>query len=258
MIARKTLESKATRLLCFLLSSLPGDGKSRIVVCLALSPSSRSQLSHRIPLRLSLSANRIMAQLRLSNRLQTSRSRPSNHCSPPPPTAVAPASRDAAVEIASSAQVSQQDCSPSSSAHGRRHDLRGGAARGTRSGNQETLSGFEWEALDLARSKSSPVGASSTPTGPVRSSAGVVSALASVSNQPDPKPRLTLKMSRNRPRAPRDNGVAATEETELWTKIVGDLKRAQEKNDRQKVLAEQIRALNEKVGMQSRKFWSNA
>lgn len=63
-----------------------------------------------------------------------------------------------------------------------------------------------------------------------------------------PKRVVTLNMSRNRPRAPRDNGVAATEETELWTKIVGDLRLAQEKNDQQKVLAEQIRVLNEKIG----------
>ncbi|KAE8412550.1 SGF29 tudor-like domain-containing protein [Aspergillus pseudocaelatus] len=58
-------------------------------------------------------------------------------------------------------------------------------------------------------------------------------------------------MSRNRPRGPplpRDNGLAANEETDMWNKILQDLRKAKEKNDKQKSLAEQISALNEKVG----------
>ena len=60
-------------------------------------------------------------------------------------------------------------------------------------------------------------------------------------------------MSRNRPRGPpipRDNGLAANEETDMWNKIVEDLRRAKEKNDQQKTLTEQINALNEKIGQE--------
>lgn len=199
-----------------------------------------------------------MVQQRLSNRHQAQNIPPSSSAgcdtaiSPPPASATAPAARDAAVEITAPAQVSQQVSSPTRTPSGRRHDLRGGAARGTRSGHQETFSAYEWEALELARSKGSPVGAASPATVPVGSSAGTASASTPKQTEP-PKHLVTLKMSRNRPRAPRDNGVAATEETELWTKIVGDLKMAQEKNDRQKDLAEQIRSLNERVGKEGRK-----
>jgi SAGA-associated factor 29 len=62
---------------------------------------------------------------------------------------------------------------------------------------------------------------------------------------------LAIKMSRNRPRGPpvpRDNGLAANEETDMWNKILQDLRKAKEKNDKQKSLAEQISALNEKIG----------
>ncbi|KAB8237399.1 SAGA-associated factor 29 family protein [Aspergillus alliaceus] len=58
-------------------------------------------------------------------------------------------------------------------------------------------------------------------------------------------------MSRNRPRGPpvpRDNGLAANEETDMWNKILQDLRKAKEKNDKQKSLAEQISTLNEKIG----------
>ena len=58
-------------------------------------------------------------------------------------------------------------------------------------------------------------------------------------------------MSRNRPRGPpvpRDNGLAANEETDMWNKIVQDLRRAKEKNDQQKILTDQISSLNEKIG----------
>jgi hypothetical protein len=57
-------------------------------------------------------------------------------------------------------------------------------------------------------------------------------------------------MSRNRPRGPptsRDNGLAANEETDMWNKIILDLRKAKEKNDKQKALSEQIAALNEKI-----------
>ncbi|KAH8698503.1 SGF29 tudor-like domain-containing protein [Talaromyces proteolyticus] len=58
-------------------------------------------------------------------------------------------------------------------------------------------------------------------------------------------------MSRNRPRGPptnRDNGIAMNEETDMWNKIIQDVRRVKEKNDKQKSLAEQISALNEKIG----------
>ncbi|OJJ49942.1 hypothetical protein ASPZODRAFT_128525 [Penicilliopsis zonata CBS 506.65] len=57
-------------------------------------------------------------------------------------------------------------------------------------------------------------------------------------------------MSRNRPRGPpvpRDNGLAANEETDMWNKILQDLRKAKEKNDKQRALSEQIMALNEKI-----------
>ncbi|KAE8153841.1 SGF29 tudor-like domain-containing protein [Aspergillus avenaceus] len=63
-------------------------------------------------------------------------------------------------------------------------------------------------------------------------------------------------MSRNRPRGPpmpRDNGLAANEETDMWNKILQDLRKAKEKNDKQKSLAEQIAALNEKIGKEGGK-----
>ncbi|KAL4879395.1 SGF29 tudor-like domain-containing protein [Aspergillus karnatakaensis] len=67
---------------------------------------------------------------------------------------------------------------------------------------------------------------------------------------PPPKP-LSKKMSRNRPRGPpmpRDNGLAANEETDMWNKILQDLRKAKEKNDKQQALADQIATLNEKIG----------
>jgi hypothetical protein len=47
---------------------------------------------------------------------------------------------------------------------------------------------------------------------------------------------------------PRDNGLAANEETDMWNKILQDLRKAKEKNDKQKVVAEEIAALNEQIG----------
>jgi len=56
-------------------------------------------------------------------------------------------------------------------------------------------------------------------------------------------------MSRNRPRgaSSRDNGLAANEEVDMWNRILLDLGKAKEKNDKQKVLGQQILALNEKI-----------
>jgi SAGA-associated factor 29 len=57
-------------------------------------------------------------------------------------------------------------------------------------------------------------------------------------------------MSRNRPRGPpasRDNGLAANEETDMWNRILQDLRKAKEKNDKQKLLSQQISELNEKI-----------
>ncbi|PLN77570.1 hypothetical protein BDW42DRAFT_176693 [Aspergillus taichungensis] len=63
-------------------------------------------------------------------------------------------------------------------------------------------------------------------------------------------------MSRNRPRGPpvpRDNGLAVNEETDMWNRILQDLRKAKEKNDKQKALSEQITALNEKIGKEGSK-----
>ncbi|KAM5489725.1 hypothetical protein MaudMau93_003091 [Microsporum audouinii] len=56
-------------------------------------------------------------------------------------------------------------------------------------------------------------------------------------------------MSRNRPRGPatRENGLAADEEVEMWNKICQDIRKAAEKNDRQRAIGLQIAALNEKI-----------
>lgn len=125
--------------------------------------------------------------------------------------------------------------SPDRSPGGRPHNQRQGAARGTRSGaSQRVVSAFEWEALKLERQPKPPV--------PVFFPAG---------NGEKSKRSSADAMSRNRPRGPpllRDNGQAANEETDMWNKILQDLRKAQEKNDKQKSLAEQISALNEKIG----------
>ncbi|EYE92362.1 SAGA-associated factor 29 family protein [Aspergillus ruber CBS 135680] len=67
-------------------------------------------------------------------------------------------------------------------------------------------------------------------------------------------------MSRNRPRGPplpRDNGLAANEETDMWNKILQDLRKSKEKNDKQRSLAEQIAALNERMGKETGKTTLN-
>lgn len=64
------------------------------------------------------------------------------------------------------------------------------------------------------------------------------------------EPAQSIDMSRNRPRGPptnRDNGIAANEEIDMWNKIIQDIRKAKEKNDKQKAIAEQISALNEKI-----------
>lgn len=67
------------------------------------------------------------------------------------------------------------------------------------------------------------------------------------------EPAQSLDMSRNRPRGPptnRDNGIAANEEIDMWNKIIQDIRKAKEKNDKQKAIAEQISALNEKIALE--------
>lgn len=64
------------------------------------------------------------------------------------------------------------------------------------------------------------------------------------------EPTQSFGMSRNRPRGPptnRDNGIAANEEIDMWNKIIQDIRKAKEKNDKQKAIAEQISSLNEKI-----------
>ncbi|KAL2869298.1 SAGA-associated factor 29 family protein [Aspergillus lucknowensis] len=130
----------------------------------------------------------------------------------------------------------------------RPHTLRQGAARGTRSAHsKEIVSAFEWAALDIEKQKSAD-GASA---------AAGNSVLGNWPKVVVPAPKATpKKMSRNRPRGPpvpRDNGLAANEETDMWNKILQDLRKAKEKNDKQKALAEQIGALNEKIGKEGGK-----
>lgn len=123
----------------------------------------------------------------------------------------------------------------------RPHNKRTGAARGTRSAGQEIVSAFEWEALKLKKDPKPPVPLFSAEKG-------------KKSRRP-----ASDTMSRNRPRGPplpRDNGQAANEETDMWNKIMQDLRKAKEKNDKQKSLAEQIASLNEKIGKEgSSKFF---
>ncbi|GIK04606.1 SAGA HAT/core module component [Aspergillus viridinutans] len=138
----------------------------------------------------------------------------------------------------STAESRPLDSSSNSPPTGRPHNQRHGAARGTRSARQEIVSAFEWEALKLEQRKKSGLVAPS---------------------ESSKEPLLTLElpespfhaMSRNRPRGPpvpRDNGLAANEETDMWNKILQDLRKAKEKNDKQKAVAEEIAALNEQIG----------
>lgn len=61
--------------------------------------------------------------------------------------------------------------------------------------------------------------------------------------------RVVVNMSRNRPRGPatRENGLAADEEVEMWNKICQDIRKAAEKNEKQRAIGLQIAALNEKI-----------
>ncbi|PWY77518.1 SAGA complex component [Aspergillus heteromorphus CBS 117.55] len=132
----------------------------------------------------------------------------------------------------------------------RPHTLRQGAARGTRSSAQkEFVSAFAWEALDIEKFKTSTA---ESPPESSQSRKEKESTPSTATATSDQSPSSSSdKMSRNRPRGPpvpRDNGLAANEETDMWNKILQDLRKAKEKNDKQKALAEQISALNEKIG----------
>lgn len=119
----------------------------------------------------------------------------------------------------------------------RPHSQRQGAARGTRSAaRQGIVSAFEWEVLKLEREPQ--------PSIPV----------TSAGNDKKSRRSAAEAMSRNRPRGPplpRDNGLAANEETDMWNKILQDLRKSKEKNDKQRSLAEQIAALNERMGKET-------
>ncbi|PYH79151.1 hypothetical protein BO82DRAFT_315881 [Aspergillus uvarum CBS 121591] len=150
---------------------------------------------------------------------------------------------------------------------GRPHDQRQGAARGTRSSARKDLvSAFPWEALDIDKLRSTTTTTTLTATkiaspalnttpsrsSPIQSNKGQQRAEDKAA---DLSPSLRI-MSRNRPRGPpvpRDNGLAANEETDMWNKILQDLRKAKEKNDKQKVLAEQIATLNERIGREGGK-----
>ncbi|XRM41102.1 hypothetical protein ABZX51_004396 [Aspergillus tubingensis] len=141
----------------------------------------------------------------------------------------------------------------------RPHNLRQGAARGTRSSaRQDILSAFEWEALAIEKSRdSAPVATSAkTRNSQLRATTTAAAAAAATARDQSSPSKKPKKMSRNRPRGPpvpRDNGLAANEETDMWNKILQDLRKAKEKNDKQKTLADQIAALNEKIGKEGGK-----
>ncbi|KAI9931885.1 hypothetical protein ASPWEDRAFT_40337 [Aspergillus wentii DTO 134E9] len=156
-----------------------------------------------------------------------------------------------------------------SSPGGRPHSERQGAARGTRSARQELVSAFDWEELKIASSKAPGVAVSGTSNGPQqKNKKKQKQKQPKQSKQPEQLPEqqpealpeesslASAEMSRNRPRGPpmpRDNGLAANEETDMWNKILQDLRKAKEKNDKQKALAEQIATLNEKIGKEGGK-----
>ncbi|KAA8651784.1 SAGA-associated factor 29 family protein [Aspergillus tanneri] len=161
-------------------------------------------------------------------------------------------SRDTAASSPSHHQQSPESrslsASPEKSRRGFRaspfpHNLREGAARGTRStGTKEIVSAFEWEALQLEQFKHL------TTTSTVQQQQEKAPSALGLSPQ-------SPGMSRNRPRGPpvpRDNGLAANEETDMWNKILQDLRKAKEKHDKQKTLSEQIGALNEKIGREGK------
>ncbi|EGD92427.1 SAGA complex component Sgf29 [Trichophyton tonsurans CBS 112818] len=67
--------------------------------------------------------------------------------------------------------------------------------------------------------------------------------------------QVVVNMSRNRPRGPatRENGLAADEEVEMWNKICQDIRKAAEKNEKQRTIGLQIAALNEKIARNGNK-----
>ncbi|OAL69776.1 hypothetical protein A7D00_5815 [Trichophyton violaceum] len=67
--------------------------------------------------------------------------------------------------------------------------------------------------------------------------------------------QVVINMSRNRPRGPatRENGLAADEEVEMWNKICQDIRKAAEKNEKQRTIGLQIAALNEKIARNGNK-----
>ncbi|KAI9036342.1 SAGA-associated factor 29 family protein [Aspergillus affinis] len=130
-------------------------------------------------------------------------------------------------------------------AHRQSQDLRQGAVRGTRSiSNQEIVSAFDWEALTLEKAKDSVAI-------PAKGKKKTQPKKQGKAFPPGEPPQSSSRMSRNRPRGPpmpRDNGLAANEETDMWNKILQDLRKAKEKNDKQKLIGDQIHVLNEKIG----------
>ncbi|PYH48391.1 uncharacterized protein BP01DRAFT_146923 [Aspergillus saccharolyticus JOP 1030-1] len=164
------------------------------------------------------------------------------------------------------APVASQSSPPTGFLGGRPHDQRQGAARGTRSSARKDLvSAFAWEALDIDKVKHTSTTTTTfianpetpaqftTPSrsSPVQSSKGHRHQQQQAEDRAADLSPSVCKMSRNRPRGPpvpRDNGLAANEETDMWNKILQDLRKAKEKNDKQKGLAEQIASLNEKIG----------
>jgi hypothetical protein len=148
-----------------------------------------------------------------------------------------------------------------------RNNYKNSPARSTRQNKPELCHSFEWEAQDIGKAKA--LQANNTPQereifaapGRLRSSQRRKEVSPDTDTQhpvaqgtrgvKNPRRRSTegSSMSRNRPRGAqnRDNGLAANEEIDMWNGITRDLKKAQERNDKQRVLGLQIKALNEKI-----------
>ncbi|KAF9886331.1 SAGA HAT/Core module component [Aspergillus nanangensis] len=154
------------------------------------------------------------------------------------------------VTASSSSSGSSAPVAPSDNPPLQQLPLRHGAAQGTRSAKPTLVHAFEWEAFNNAKNLDV------TATSPGNSNAP-----PPFQQKKAPQPAgiadyYLPNMSRNRPRgppAPRDNGLAANEETDMWNKFLQDLRKAKEKNDKQKALADQISALNEKIGREGGK-----
>lgn len=140
-------------------------------------------------------------------------------------------------------------------------------ASSTRQNKPKLYYNFDWGAREIEEAKSSP--ATDSPqegedfaapgrgssrfrqkeVDPNRDLEGPAIAESSGSKNRRKGNTKNASMSRNRPRGAqnRDNGLAANEEVDMWNGITRDLRKAQERNEKQRALGVQIKALNEKI-----------